>query len=445
MSVKEKLPESYFEDNLALFTGLLREAGLPVGTTEMVDALKALTLIDLSDREQFRTTLQATLVKSRRDQPLFSRLFDSFFVPPEEYKKQFEKSALYQKELKSKIDQACLDMQFKGEALGLSQSELEQYSSLSHDQRDRLQDFVAKTETGVNVEPQFRPLLENVVKSHLRYCRNQENRRQAGERSSGTGGNAGGEGTGGSEGSADYLREIDIEQIQAAELPAAEQLLQRLSRKLAVQLLRRRRSGPRSGPLDLRRSLRDNMRYGGIIFRLKYKPKRRSKQQILLLCDVSGSMKKYSTFVIHFLLGLQEVVRNLSCFSFSDSVENLTPELKGRSGLKPLLDRVIRRSKNWGGGTNLADSLEQLTERFPDYINAKTTLIVVSDTKTISIDQSVKKLEMIKDRVKRIIWLNPMPEEQWSDYRSVTSIEELVDMWPCSTIAQLEEVLVGRL
>jgi len=443
--VIEKLPESHFEDNLALFASLLREEGLPVGTTEMVDALNALSRIDLSSRGQFKASLQATMVKAHRDQALFNRLFDRFFLPPEEYKRQSEKGARYKKELERKIDEACREMQFKGEMLGLSQDELKQYSSLSTEQRSRLQDFVAKTEAGVNVEPQFRPLLENVVKSHLRYCRSQDKQRQAEMRNNGAGSGTGGEGAVSSDGSTDYLREIDIEQIQAAELPAAEQLLQRLSRKLAVQILRRRRSGPRSGPLDLRRSLRDNMRYGGIIFKLKHKPKRRSKQQLLLLCDVSGSMKNYSTFVIHFLLGLQEVVRNLSCFSFSDNIENLTPELKGRSGLKPLLDRVIRRSKNWGGGTNLAAALDQLTEKYPDYVNAKTTLIVVSDTKTVSIDQTVKKLEMIRDRVKRIIWLNPMPLEQWSDYRSVSTFGELVDMWPCSTISQLEEVLAGKL
>jgi uncharacterized protein len=85
---------------------------------------------------------------------------------------------------------------------------------------------------------------------------------------------------------------------------------------LAVKILRRRRSGPRSGPLDLRRSMRDNMRFGGIIFDLKHKPKHRSRQQILLLCDVSASMKQYSTFVIHFLYGLREAVRDLSCSAF---------------------------------------------------------------------------------------------------------------------------------
>ncbi len=440
MSIKEKLPESYLEENLAMFADLLRREGLPIGTAEVFDALYALSKIDLMRRDQFKTALQATLIKARRDQPLFSRLFDNFFVPSEVHRKNAKEAEYYKQQLERRMDLANSELQFKGESLQLNADELQQYSSLSQDQRSRLQDFMQKTETGKNVEPRFRPLLETVVKSHLRYCKTQKSNRK-GQTDNGTAIDSGaGSGSGD-----ERLREIDIEAIKAADMPAAEQLLQKLSRKLAVRILRRRRSGPRSGPLDLRRSMRDNMRFGGIIFNLKRKPKRRSKQQVLLLCDVSASMKQYSTFVIHFLYGLREVVRNLSCFSFSDNIENLTPELKGRTDLKHLLDRVVRQSKNWGGGTNLGLALSEMAEKYPDLLNGKTTVIIVSDTKTISIDQAVKELEKLKDRVRRIIWLNPLPVEQWTDYRSVSAIGEQVEMWPCSTIAQLEEVLTGRL
>ncbi|HED24383.1 MAG TPA: VWA domain-containing protein, partial [Firmicutes bacterium] len=82
---------------------------------------------------------------------------------------------------------------------------------------------------------------------------------------------------------------------------------------------------------------------------------------------------------------------------------------------------------------------------YPAYLNGRTTLIIVSDTKTVSIDRALTELGRLKNRVKKIIWLNPMPEELWDDYRSVRTVAQLVDMWPCSTIAQLEKVLDGRL
>ncbi len=443
VSIKDKMPqssESMFEENIAIFVGLLRREGLPVGTTEMIDALNALARIDLANRGEFKAALRSTLVKSYRDQALFSSIFDHYFVPREEHQKRSEEAVAYHQQLKNQINRADSELQFKGESLQLTSGELQQYGSLSEQQRDRLQDFLHKTETGKNVESRFRPLLETVVRSHLRYCRTKKKSMQE------SSGDGAGQEAGADPGrEARSLRETDIEAIRAADMPAVEQLLQKLSRKLAIKILRRRRSGPRSGTLDLRRSMRENMRFGGIIFNLKHKPKRRSKQQILLLCDVSASMKQYSVFVIHFLLGLQEVVRNLSCFSFSDNVENLTPGLKGRSDLQHILDRVIRQSKNWGGGTNLGRSLSEMTRKYPDLANAKTTVIVVSDTKTVSLDQAIKELEKFKDQVRRIIWLNPLPLEYWPDYRSVKEIGELVEMWPCSTIAQLEEVLTGRL
>lgn len=440
MQLTVKPGESRLAENIALFGRLLRQEGLPVGAAEVIDALQALEKVDLTSRSAFKATLQATLVKSRRDQVVFDRLFDLFFVPLEQHRQQAGEQQLQQAEAAKKIEAANLELLFKGEALALSSEELKQYSSLSAEQRSRLQDFMQRTENGYKVEPHFRPVLETLVKSHLRYCRSRDEARQ---KQTSTGGYADGAGRGGSEN--DILREIDIETIAASDLPAAEQLLQRLSRKLAVQILRRRRSGPRSGPLDLRRSLRDNMRYGGIIFKLRYRPKRRSREQVLLLCDVSASMKRYSTFVIHFLYGLHEAISDLCCFSFSDQLEELSPELKGSSNLKRLLDRVIRHSKTWGGGTDIASSFQKLAAKYPDRLNARTTVIIVSDTKTVQLDNALAELKKLRSRVKRIIWLNPLPPERWPEYRSVEVFSALAEMWPCSTIAQLEEVLAGRL
>lgn len=432
--------DSHLAENLATFVELLRCEGLPLGTTELIDALQALERVDLSDRAAFKTALQAALVKSQRDFAAFNSVFDHFFVDFDVQQKRAEESIKYRQKQQEQISLAGRDLQFKGESLQLSDDELNQYSSMAQDERDRLQDFLHKTETGKNVEPRFRPLLENVVKSHLRYCRNRD-KEADNNATSGEGSGAGS----GSSSTEHSIRERDIEAIQSVDMPSAEYLLQQLSRKLAVRILRRRRVGPRSGTLDLRRSMRDNMRFGGVIFNLKRRPKRRSKQQILLLCDVSASMKQYSTFVIHFMMGLQDVVRNLSCFSFSEQVENLNPELKGRSGLQHVLASVVRHSKNWGAGTNIGSSLEELSHKYPGYLNAKTTVIIVSDTKTVSIERALKALEKLNEQVKRVIWLNPLPLEHWPEYRSVNMIGSKVEMWPCNTIGQLEEVLTGRL
>ena len=440
MPVSEKNPEYFFEENLIFFSGLLRKKGIPISTTEIIDALRTLDIINPAAREDFKNALRSTLVKNQRDRAFFDLLFDHFFVPPERHEQRVGEYHAGRKKRDQEIETASNELQFKGEMLQLTEKELSQYTSLSPEQRSRLQNFVYRTETGKNVELQFKPLLETVVKGHLRYWRN---RRQLDKKET-----TAGDGEGASSGPAvqnSTLREMDIQAINTAELPAAEQILHRLSRKLAVKILHRRRAGACSGPIDLRRSMRENMRFGGVIFNLKRKPKRNSRLHLLLLCDVSASMKRYSTFVIHILHGLRETMRELSCFSFSDSLEDLNPEIKGRPSLSGLLDRVVRHSKNWGGGTNIGSALQDLSLMYPAYLNGRTTLIIVSDTKTVSIDRALTELGRLKNRVKKIIWLNPMPEELWDDYRSVRTVAQLVDMWPCSTIAQLEKVLDGRL
>jgi len=440
VSLSKNSKQLYIENNLATFAGLLRQEGLPVGTMEIIDALRALEVTDISSRTSFKTALLATMVKSRKDEYVFDRLFEHYFIHYNEHCRRSEEMLADREELTRQLSEAAGELSFKGEQLGLSEEELKQYNGLPLEHRGRLLDFVQKTENGNKVEPHFKPILENIVKSHLRYCRSKEDQ-QPGSSITDADGAGSGSGTG-----ADLLlREMDIEKIATSELPAAEDLLVCLSRKLAVKILRRRRSGPRSGQLDIRRSLRCNMQYGGTIFDLKYKPKRRSKQQILMLCDVSASMKNYSTFVIHFMHNLHEVVRDLFCFTFSDNLEDLTDALKGRTSLQYLLDRVIRNSKNWGGGTDFGAALKALEEKEPHRLNHKTTVIIVSDTKTVALDSAVKALSKMKERVKRVIWLNPLAAERWPDYRSVAMLAGQAEMWPCSTIGQLEEALTNRI
>lgn len=432
--------EQCLENNLAVFVSLLRQEGLPVGTTELTDALQALQVAGLASRATFKNALRATLVKSKKYEHIFAALFDQFFVCHDEHLRRTDELKVKRQVLEQKITAAESALRFKGEGLDLSAAEFEQFSDLAPEHRSRLLRFVKRTERGNRVERHFKPVLENIVKSHLRYWRAKDEQKPGGSSAA----VADGAGSGSGSTADQLLREMDIERVAQADLPAAEELLARLSRQLAVKILRRKRSGARSAQLDIRRCIRHNMQYGGIVFNLKYKPKRRLRQQVLMLCDVSASMKNYSAFVIHFLYNLQETVRDLSCFAFSDHLEDLSASLKGRSSLTYLTNRVIRHSETWGGGTNLGAALRTLLEKHAHLLNHKTTVIVVSDTKTIDLGGAVKALAALNENVKRIIWLNPLAAHLWPDYQSVSLMAKEAEMWPCSTIGQLEEALAKR-
>jgi uncharacterized protein with von Willebrand factor type A (vWA) domain len=438
-------PGRYFEENMALFAALLRSEGLLLGTAELLDALQSLRHIDIADRASFKTALRATLVKNERDLEIFDRSFERFFVPQAAQEQQFRETTRLREERESRLAEAAEELSFKGEPLPLSTEEMLLYTSLNDDQRRNLQRFVQETEAAERESQPLRPLLETVVKGHLRYWHSRKEQLPAEEENGG--GEGGGEG-GVTRRSADknrHLREFDIRMLRESDLPAARALLDRLSRQLLRRLVYQRQRSATRGALDFRRTMRANMRFGGRPFLLKHRRRRRSQLQLLLLGDLSASMKRYSSFVLQFFYGLQAVVTNLEIFSFADTLEYLTPALREQGGLDQVLERVVLQGQSWGGGTNIGAALTELREGYSEMLTHRTVVIVVSDTRTVQLNRALPALQKLRERVRRVLWLNPLPPEQWPLYRSVQAFGEIAEMWPCNTIAQLEEAVAGRL
>ena len=438
MPVDTAQPQSKFTLNLLSFINVLRDNGVQISTGEVADAFSALSNVDLVCRDSFKAALQATLVKNRPDRDKFNAIFDAYFVPYAKHADKKSELEMVRDRYAKKVKDADSDMQFMGQSLELTDHELEQYTLLPETKQKSIQQFIFNTETGKNIKPQFKPLLETVVKSHLRYCRHNERNEANGRHSNPAAG-------AGSHSSTDSLaiREMDIQHINESDFFLAESLLRNFSHRLAVKMLRSKKHGLVKNKFDFRRSLRSNMRFGGSIYNLQYKAKHSHRHQVLLLCDVSASMKLYSSFVIQFMSGLKEAIKELSCFIFSDRLENIDNMLTGRKTLKEITTEIIRYGKTWGGGTNIAFSLELLLREYKAILSSRSTVIIVSDTMTINIAETQKMIAKLRDEVRDIIWLNPLPLEVWHHYRSVSLISELVEMWPCNTINQLETALAS--
>ena len=436
-------PGGYFAENMASFAALLRNEGLLLGTAELLDALQSLDHIDPADRAAFKTALRATLVKNERGLEIFDRAFDRFFVPLAEQEQNLREATRLKKEERIRLESAAEELSFKGETLPLSAEEMLLYTSLPEEQRQNLRRFVQETEAADKESQPLRPLLETVVKGHLRYW---HSRREQSSMEAGTGGKGGAGGVSSPSANPNKsLRESDIRTLRQEDLPAAKALIDRLSRQLVRKLFYQRQRSASRGALDFRRTVRANMRFGGRPFILKYRRKHRSPLQLLLVGDLSASMKRYSSFVLHFFYGLQAVVSNLELFSFADTLEYLTPALKEQAGLEQILERIVLQGDSWGGGTNIGTALTDLINSYSELLTSRTVAILVSDTRTVQLDRALPALQKLKERVRRVLWLNPLPPEQWPRYRSVQAFCELVEMWPCNTIAQLEEAVAGRL
>ncbi|MGD0621317.1 MAG: VWA domain-containing protein [Thermacetogeniaceae bacterium] len=434
---------NYLEYNLARFVNILRYLGVNVSTGETINALEALSLIDIMNREHAKIALQASMIKNHDDQGIFDRAFNSFFAAPE-IKSQQQQSWEEGKEDRARlIEEAEQELSYLGDKLELTPEEKLLFAQLDEKRKKKIRDYLDSSHLPEDRSHAFKPILESHVRRSLHYWR----QRLAEE------GDlpfvpadglddavlaAISQDMGYEDSSLLYQ---DMKRIGDRDLPKVTNILKKLSRKLATKISRRYRMSKKATKIDLRRSIKANIRYGGIIFKLKYKQKRIQKPKILLICDVSASMARYATFVIQFIYGLSAVIRQIESFIFAEELEYVTPYFRRIRPFEETMVELIGKSRIWGKGTNFGVSLNVLKSRFPLLLTSHTVIIVVSDTKTLDIQRSERELAVIRRSVKDVLWLNTLPVDEWKDLRSVSIFQRYSRMYECYTLAHLDKII----
>ncbi|WP_366924790.1 VWA domain-containing protein [Metallumcola ferriviriculae] len=437
--------ENLIEVSLLRFINLLRLRGIRISSAETLDALSALTHVDIRDRDEVKAGLSGTLVKDADQMEVFELAFNNFFIPQSERKELTEKHQQQVEQQAEQIEKAQTDLQFQDEGLELNKEDNLAYNEMSSEEQARLQEFLKQTSQGKKVDNKFKPIVESLVKGHIERWKNNSGFKSIEIETSGD----------------QYLDALmselmekhppeaslihqDMGNIKDEDLPQMNQVIRRLSKKLATKISRRYESAKRSRHVDIRKTIRANLRYGGIPIDLKYRQKKIKKPELLLLCDVSGSMARYSTFSILFIAGLWSVVRRVQLFLFSEDLErvDLTHTAEG---MEKFAQQLQQGSMVWGKGTNLNRALSQLNNKFPTAVGGNTVVIIISDTRTLQPGSAANKLKKISQQVKEVIWLNPLPGEQWPKNKTVSLFKRHSQMHLCNTLAQLEAVFKNKL
>lgn len=445
------------QENLIRFVHVLRHLGVPVNPAETLDALAAIELIDLSDRSEFRAALRATLVKTESQAPLFDRAFDLFFARPEERRARVDERRRARLARATALERAGAELRFQGQALELTPEQLEAYTRLGEIQQERLRDFLAESSAGNNVDSKFHPLIESIVRGHLDRLRREMDpgRRSRPDLTGDEDLDTVIEGVldGSAEADADPLLHLDMKDIAEADLPRATQLIRRLARRLATRLSRRYRETRKRRRPNMRRTIRSNIRYGGVLFDLRFRERKVTRPRLLLICDVSGSMARYTAFILEFIFGLGAAVRGVETFVFSEQLERVTERVAAGRGGAPVsrfaatAEQVVAESQVWGKGTDLGTALETLLAEHERVLTRDTVVIIVSDTKTLGADKAAEILARLRPRLREILWLNTLPREEWPEQRTVALFARTASMRECNTLAHLERVIrlgVGR-
>lgn len=240
------------------------------------------------------------------------------------------------------------------------------------------------------------------------------------------------------------LRKTDFSKVRDMDAAMLEELAERLWREMLKRLKRRRKQTTRRGQVDLRRTIRGSLEQGGDPIQLYFRDKRPRKLRLVVLLDVSGSMDKYSFFLLRYVWALQSYFEEVESFIFSTHLRRITALLK-TGGLEKTLQLLSSQADNWSSGTRIGDCLQDFNENYAKRLLSRSACVIVLsdglDTgKAGKLDVEVQK---IRRRTRRLIWLNPLkgmagyaPEARGmkealpylDTFRSAHNLESLLDL-----------------
>ncbi|HEX3032509.1 MAG TPA: VWA domain-containing protein, partial [Bacillota bacterium] len=438
--------ENTLELHLVKFFQVLRHMGVRVSAAEAIDALTALLYTNLTDRDMVKTAMRTTLCKDRDSIRIFDQAFDSYFVPGDDRELRQRIFKEQKEQLEAQLVQAENELVFAGGEedgselweirVDLSEEQKDTYTKLPEEEKAKIREFLATHKEGNQVNDPY-DMMASVVRGQLNFW--QRKLAEEAER-------AGSKRTRPVQTGDDELDEVlehiaenitpedsllheDMRDISEKELPQVSQVIRKLTKKLATRISRRYRQSRKRQKVDLRRTIRHNIRYGGALLKLEYKTKKVERPKLLLICDVSASMSRYATFVLQFTYGLASVAQRIESFVFSDSIEHVSHYFSGQGNFEATMARLMEHSQVWGKGTNLGESLGQLWQHYPKVFTGDTVAVIVSDAKTVALELADHYLAKMQGRVKDIIWLNTLPRKEWNSVKQVTKLRRHCRMY----------------
>jgi len=217
-----------------------------------------------------------------------------------------------------------------------------------------------------------------------------------------------------------------------------KRLLEKMTRKLAARHGRIRKRVKR-GQLAVPATLRKAMATDGVPFKPQWRKSVRRKPQILILCDVSGSVAAYAKFLLLFVHSLQDILPRTRSFAFSSNLGEVTETLRAL----PVEIAIERVNLKYGGATDYARAFEDFANLAMADINRVTTVIVLGDARNNNTDPRLDLLAEIRSKCRQLIWLNPESQRSWSTGDSeMAGVMRNCDVAAeCSTLKQLERVI----
>ena len=439
------------DNRIIEFVRGLRAAGIRVSLAESMDAMRAVSLVGVADKELFRQSMRATLIKESDDFVVFDELFSLYFgtggplmrsatedMNPDE--QEMLKAAL--SAMSGRLQQ-LLDWLTSGQ--GPTKEELEELAKRAGARwantpgeaqwvsrrmlrqmgfqhlEEQIQELIQQLQKmGMNqdaiekllgvVEANREALAEQVAQQiGLQVARDRVERSRE-------------------------LHGSDLMHKPFQSLTESEaELLRKEVRRLVAQLRSRaalRRKKGKTGKFDSKNTIRANQRYGGVPFEMKYK-KKKLKPNLVLICDVSTSMRPVAEFMLRLIYELQDQVAKARSFAFNADMEEISVTLSGNRAADAVADVLYGIPPGYYA-TDLGNSLETFFNSWSDSVSGRTTVIILGDGRNNYNSPRIDLMKRVQRRAKRLIWFNPERRQQWG-----TGDSDMLDYAPiCDEVFQ---------
>ena len=247
--------------------------------------------------------------------------------------------------------------------------------------------------------------------------------------------------------------EKDFSALSEEQVKAMEKQIARLGKKLAGRYSYRLKPA-KNGVPDMRRILTERARRGHLPSKMPMLNKVKNRPDLVVLCDISGSMGIYSSFCLQLVCAMERRFASTRSFLFIDNIVETTFDFQGKTvaeavnaAMEKAYPKRTGRSKEQCTTTGVSDygrALEAFRLKYPDAVKKTTTLLIVGDAKTNWFPPKPEELRDLRQQCSKLIWLNPEPQERWNTEDSMVKayLPHCDLMAECRTPKQLEKIMI---
>jgi uncharacterized protein with von Willebrand factor type A (vWA) domain len=375
-------------ENILYFARALRAAGIPVGPGSVLDALEAVQVARVGNKDDFYWTLHAVFVKRREHSILFDQAFGIFF----------RRRGYIEKLMASMLSET-----------------VPQAGKPPPPGAQRIQEALF---SGVN---QRKPDQDEVEIDASLTTSDQE-----------------------------VLQKKDFAQMTSAEVAAAKAAISRLTLPLDLVRTRRMKPSRRGRIIDVRRTLRASMKAGGAVIDLKYLGPRVKEPPIVALLDISGSMSQYTRLFLHFLHSITDARKRVTTFLFGTRLTNVTRAIRQRDPDEALAACSLNVA-DWSGGTRIATSLHDFNKHWARRVLGQGAIVLlITDGLERDGDDTLSfEMDRLHRSCRRLIWLNPLLRFEGFEARAkgvramLPHVDELRSIHNLESMSDLVRALSG--